>query len=68
MTSSLSSSVLLNALFLFPIIILDFLSWVDIILEGMSIVQVPPFTDEGAQASSYAFFMVAFVQCHYQLA
>ena len=68
MTSSLSSSVLLNALFLYPTIILNFLSWVDIILEGMSIVQVPPFTDEKAQASSYAFSMVAFVQCHYQLA
>ena len=68
MTSSLSSSVLLNALFLYPTIILNFLSWVDIILEGMSIVQVPPFTDETAQASSYAFSMVAFVQCHYQLA
>lgn len=68
MTISLSSSALLNALFLYPTVILDFLSCVDITLERMSIVQVPPFTDEGAQAASYAFLMVAFVLCHYQLA
>ena len=68
MTFSLSSSTLLNALFLYPTVISDFLNCVDIILEGMSIVQIPPFTDEGAQASSYAFLVVAFVLCHYQLA
>lgn len=68
MTFSVSSSALLNALFLYPSVISDFLSCVDIILEGMSIVQIPPFTDEGAQASSYAFLMVAFVVYHYQLA
>lgn len=46
------SSALLNALFLYPYSHLDFLRLCGHHTERMSIVQVPPFTDEGAQAAS----------------
>lgn len=67
-TFSVSNSVLFNALYLYPTAILVFLSCMGTTLQGISIVQDPPFTDGRTEASSNYFVMVVFVPCHYWFA